>query len=173
VTIVQKQCLLAALGCYPHREIDGIWGPKSQAAMERFEREHPGMTLTQALSRLECTDDWWQSVRHWTREEFRCRCGGKHCDGFPAEPSRTLVELVDDIRHDLGGPGIPSSGLRCPVHNQNCGGVSNSRHLTGRALDFMVQGVSAQRLYDRARSDPRTNYTYIIGDGPYVHVDVA
>lgn len=168
---IQKQCLLAALGYYPHREIDGIWGSKSRSALAAFEADHPGQTLRQAVMNLE--EGFWATIQHWKREEFRCRCGGKYCSGFPAEPHRTLVELVDDIRHDLGAPGIPSSGLRCPQHNVNSGGVSNSRHLSGKALDFMVQGVSAQTLYDRARSDPRTNYCYIIDSGPYVHVDVA
>ena len=116
--------------------------------------------------------DFWQSVRHWNREEFRCRCGGKYCDGFPAEPDETLVRLLDDVREDFGSAGIPSSGLRCQTHNANVGGVANSKHLSGKAMDFMVLGVSGQQLLNRLQSDSRTNYAYIIDDGPYVHVDV-
>ena len=171
MTAMQKQCLLSALGLYPHREIDGIWGAKSKAAMGAFSEKFPGQTLPEALSSL-TEEDFWQNIRHWRREEFRCRCGGKYCDGFPAEPDETLVQLLDDIREDLGAPAIPSSGLRCSRHNAASGGVSNSRHMQGKAMDFMVLGVTAQKLLNRAQKDPRTNYAYIIDNGPYVHVDV-
>ena len=171
MTVIQKQCLLAFLGLYPYREIDGIWGPKSQAGLDAFAARHPGKTLEDLICTLEETD-FWQSIRHWTREEFRCRCGGRFCDGFPAEPDATLVQLLDDIREDFGAAGIPSSGIRCEIHNANVGGVANSKHLYGKAMDFMVRGVSGQQLLNRAQADPRTNYAYIIDDGPYVHVDV-
>ena len=172
MTLIQKQCLLAALGFYPHGEIDGIWGAKSQAACEAFQQKHPGQTLQQAVYLLPTEEDFWAGIRYWKREEFRCRCGGRYCDGFPAEPDQKLVELLDDIRHGLGAPGIPSSGLRCSRHNAASGGVSNSRHMSGKAMDFMVVGVSGTKLLERAQSDPRTNYAYLIDDGPYVHVDV-
>lgn len=173
MTEVQKQCCLAALGYYPHREIDGIWGPKSQAAEASFEAENPGVSLLSAMSMLEEGDNWWRSVRHFTREEFRCRCGGKFCNGFPAEPSRTLVELADDIREEFGKPAILSSGLRCREHNAASGGVSNSRHMSGKAMDFMVLGITGEQLLRRAQQDSRTRYAYIIDNGPYVHIDVA
>ena len=173
MTDVQKQCFLAALGFYPYREIDGIWGSKSQSAYARFQAAHPDKTLQQAAVALEAGEgDFWGKIRHWTREEFRCRCVGKHCNGFPAEPDETLVELLDDVREDLGAPAIASSGVRCAQHNANVGGVANSRHLSGRAADFMVTGVTGQELLNRVQADPRTNYAYIIDNGPYVHVDV-
>lgn len=171
MTAVQMQCCLAALGYYPYREIDGIWGAKSKTAMESFAAAHPEETLLQAVAKLE--EDFWGSIRYWTKEEFRCRCGGKYCNGFPAEPDRTLVALLDDVRHDFDAPGIASSGLRCQQHNSNSGGVANSRHMTGKAADFMILGISGQSLYNRLKRDPRTRYCYIIGNGPYVHVDVA
>lgn len=172
MTDVQKQCLLAALGYYPHREIDGIWGEKSRTAMAAFETANPGKSLPEAVAQIKVEEDFWSSIRHFTREEFRCRCGGKYCSGFPAEPDRTLVELIDQVRGDFDAPAIISSGLRCSRHNLDSGGVSNSRHLSGRAVDFMVLGVSGQTLYNRVKRDSRTRYAYIIGSGPYVHVDV-
>ena len=91
--------------------------------------------------------------------------------GFPAEPHRTLVELVDDIRAKAGKPARASSGLRCTVWNEIQGGVANSRHLSGKALDFSVEGMSGSGLLSLVQSDPRTRYAYII-DGGWVHVDV-
>jgi len=172
MTDLQKQCCLAALGLYPHRQIDGIWGEKSKAALTAFEQLHPGKSLPEALAQLDTEDDFWAGVRHFSREEFRCKCGGKHCAGFPAEPDKTLVALADDIRADFGAPAILSSGVRCKQHNANCGGVQNSRHLSGKAMDFMVLGISAQTLYNRIKRDSRTRYCYVIDSGPYVHMDV-
>ena len=117
------------------------------------------------------TETFWDHIRYWNREEFRCRCGGKYCNGFPAEPDQTLVELVDDIRHKAGRPGIPSSGLRCKTWNSLQVGVANSDHMIGKALDFSIEGMSGAQLLSLAQADPRTRYAYII-EGQWVHVDV-
>ena len=89
------------------------------------------------------------------------------------EPDRTLVELVDDIRHELGVPCIRSSGIRCEQHNADQpGSAPDSRHRRGKALDFMAVGKTAQEVLAVAQKDKRCRYAYIIGNGPYVHVDV-
>lgn len=188
MTAKQKQCLLAYMDCLPPSAIDGIWGPQSAGATARLQRKLHipedgvwGNQTREAVCRYVCgnapeareeTGSFWDHIRYWSREEWRCRCGGAYCDGFPAEPDQTLVELVDDIRHKAGAPGHRSSGLRCQTHNRNEGGVANSRHLTGKALDFYIEGLSGQQLLDLAQKDSRTRYAYIIGSGPYVHVDV-
>ena len=190
MTAVQKQCLLAYFGCISPDAIDGIWGPKSANATAKLQRKLGipadgiwGSQTDRAVGEQifsgadipdvpEKTGTFWDHIRYWTREEWRCQCGGQFCDGFPAEPDQTLVELVDDIRHQLGAPGHRSSGLRCDIHNRNEGGVWNSKHLEGKALDFFIEGVSGAKLLATAKADPRTNYAYIIGNGPYVHVDV-
>lgn len=192
MTAEHKQCLLAFMGCLPPTEIDGIGGPISAAATEAAQLKldlYPdgvwGPDTDKAIrdyifsgedllqDDLVPTGDFWDHIRYWTREEFRCQCGGKYCDGFPAEPDQTLVELVDDLRHEGGAPGHRSSGLRCRQHNANQpGSAVNSKHLYGKALDFFIEGLSGQHLLSLAKADPRTNYAYIIGDGPYVHVDV-
>ena len=186
MTVKQIQHLLAYLGYYGGA-VDGIWGNLSSDAASRFQRDYGGLTvdgivgqrtqeaLKQAVARgmpvQKSEDSFWEHIRYWTREEFRCRCGGKYCSGFSAEPDRVLVELADDLREKAGRPAHASSGLRCSVWNQIQGGVSNSRHLTGKALDFSVEGLSGKELLALAQSDPRTRYAYII-DGGWVHVDV-
>lgn len=190
MTVKQKQLLLVYMGCLDVDQVDGVWGPQSAEATAKAQRKlgihEDGVWGNQTdaavrefiysgeeLTEPEKTGTFWDHIRYWSREEFRCQCGGLYCDGFPAEPDQTLVELVDDIRHDLGAPGYRSSGLRCRQHNANQPGAAvNSRHLYGKALDFMIEGKSADEVYQRALSDPRTGYTYIIGNGPYVHVDV-
>ena len=74
------------------------------------------------------------------REEFRCQCGGKYCDGFPVEPEEELVLVCNEIRRRLGVPVSivdgGGSGVRCPQHNAVVGGVRNSNHLYGKAADL-------------------------------------
>ena len=185
MTVKQIQFLLGYLGYYTGA-VDGIWGKQSVSAVSRFQQDYGGLAVdgipgeqTQAALKQAVAsgmpekqaENFWEQIRYWKREEFRCRCGGKYCDGFPAEPERTLVELVDDLRAAAGKPGKPSSGIRCPVWNSIQGGVANSRHLTGKALDFSIEGLSGSQLLSLAKADPRTRYAYII-DGGWVHVDV-
>ena len=186
MTVKQIQHLLAYLGYY-RASVDGIWGNQSSAAASRFQQdyglpldgiagEETQKALKQAVSNgmpeKQATTDFWNGIRYWNREEFRCHCGGKYCNGFPAEPSETLVQLVDDLRQRAGRPAHASSGLRCSTWNDIQGGVANSRHLSGKALDFSVEGMSGNQLLSLAQSDPRTRYAYII-DGGWVHVDVS
>lgn len=183
LTAFQHQCLLTALGLYPAGELDGIWGAKSRQATASLQRR-AGLEETGAVDAqteealLRCLgeglppDTFWEDIRYWKREEFRCRCGGKTCSGFPCEPSETLVRLAEDARSHFGRPAHASSGLRCEAHNRAEGGVPNSRHLTGKALDFRVEGVTGQELLAFLKSDRRTRYAYVIGRGPYVHVDI-
>ena len=186
MTIKQIQHLLAYLGYYTGA-VDGIWGNQSAAAATRFQQDYGGLTadgivgektrealrkaVAEGMPVQQEEDSFWDHIRYWNREEFRCRCGGKYCNGFPAEPHRILVELVDDLRAEAGKPGHASSGLRCSVWNSLQGGVENSRHMTGKALDFYIEGLPGTQLLSRAQADPRTRYAYII-DGQWVHVDV-
>lgn len=200
----QKQNLLQYLGYYEGRP-DGIWGDLSRRATEAFQRDYlppdsvdgifGPITEARILEVIASgehfqtqapaddpkdadseTGTFWDHIRYWSREEFRCRCGNYHapyCDGFPVEPDQTLVELVDDIRAHFGRPGHPSSGIRCKQHNADQPkAATNSRHLYGKALDFYIEGITGETLRAYADADPRCNYAYVIS-GNYVHVDVA
>ena len=78
-------------------------------------------------------DDWWSNIRYFSRREFACKCG-RYCGGYPAQLQRGVVELANRAREELKGVGFVSCGLRCHQHNANVGGVSNSRHLSGKAI---------------------------------------
>ena len=167
MTVKQEQCLLAYLGYYTG-QIDGQWGGMSTAACRAFQKDY-GLTadgicgaMTQKMmvaavagtaskverpaeAEQEATDKpktgtFWDDIRYFTRDEFRCQCNGKYCNGFPVEPEEKMVRTVDEIRHRLGIPiGIVTSGgsgVRCSKHNAEVGGVYNSEHLYGRAADL-------------------------------------
>ena len=197
MTVKQRQCLLTFLGydtggigngwgdksrqaveCAQEDlgiPVDGVWGPQTETAVLEavytYDVDAPAEPVPQPQNAELAAR--FKGIRYWTPEEFECQCYGKYCDGFPALPDRTLLELVDDIRHKAGRPGHRSSGLRCEIHNRNENGAWNSKHMFGKAFDFMIEDMTGAQLLALVQEDPRTSYAYIIGNGPYVHVDVA
>lgn len=186
--VKKKQCLLYFLGYYVGN-IDGEWGALSKTATKAFQKDF-GLTAdgvcgdqtVKALKYAVCygiskkqetvqSKDFWDGIKYWTREEFRCQCGGKYCKGFPAEPSEKLVKLADKVRGHFGKPGHRSSGLRCKTWNAIQGGVSNSRHMSGKALDFCIEGKTAQQVLEYVQKQPECRYAYAI-DSQHVHMDV-
>ena len=111
-----------------------------------------------------------EKTQYFSRKEFACKCG-RYCDGYPAQMQRGVVELADRAREELKGAGFVSSGLRCPQHNANVGGVSDSRHLIGKAIDLRIEGKSARQTLAWAQKQPEVRYAYAI-DTSFVHMDI-
>ncbi len=116
--------------------------------------------------------DFWNGIRFFKKSEFACKCGGKYCNGFPAEPDTNLVLILDMVREEAGTPCIISSGIRCDTHNANVGGVRNSWHKKGKAADFMLSGkTAAQTIALVNKYAERIEELYAI-DNSYVHMAV-
>ena len=192
MTDTQKQCLLNFLG-YDTGGIGNGWGAKSRGAVamcqEALGLAADGVWGPQTETAvLEAVYSWeepqaetgdmdalFAGIRYWRPEEFRCRCGEYHepyCGGFPALPDRVLLELADDIREYFGAPGHRTSGVRCLQHNRDSGGAVGSRHLSGKALDFYIEGIPGERLLAQVKKDKRCRYAYLVG-GQVVHMDVV
>ena len=173
MTILQKQCLLYFLGHY-RGPVDGLWGSESQRAAEVFCRQEKiapeamEKALQAAVARWQ--EDVWSDVRYFTPQEFACKCG-RFCDGHPVKVDRRLLQAADRVREKLGAACIVSSGLRCKQHNAAVGGVANSRHLTGKAMDFCAAGKTADEVLAVVRQQKDVRYAYAI-DSRYVHMDV-
>lgn len=164
----QKQHLLGYLGYY-NAEVDGIWGPLSRKAMEEFREDHGEKDLREAVAE---DGSFWDEIDFFSREEFRCTCGGRGCGGFPAEPRERLVRNADAVRKHFGRAAIVSSGVRCRLRNSELSGsAANSLHLSGRAMDFCVRGVGSGELLKLVRTLPGVDECYAI-DGSYVHMGV-
>lgn len=82
-----------------------------------------------------------------------------------------MVRAAEQIREHFGVPITVSSGVRCPSHNAGVGGVPNSKHLTGKAMDFSVKGVGAEQVLAYVRLLPQISYAYAI-DANYVHMEL-
>lgn len=119
--------------------VDGIPGPEVEAALidavvtGKYFKEH---TVEPPAEPEEALDDaeFWAGIKYFKREEFRCKCGGKYCNGFPVEPDRGLVLALDEFRERLG-VAVRIGGIRCPQHNQDVGGSPTSKNMDGLAAD--------------------------------------
>lgn len=159
MTIKQRQCLLFYLGYYTG-SIDGKWGSKSTAATKKFQSDYGitadgicGTETEKALKHAVCygmpvkkaeSANFWDGVKHFKRSEFKCKCG--KCGGFPVEPDKKLVELLEKIREHFNAPVTVTSGVRCKTHNTNVGGASGSQHLKGTAADIKVKGKTPKEV---------------------------
>lgn len=184
MTSEQKQHLLGYLGYYSGA-VDGIWGVQSLRATERFQEsfgleadgifgEETEKRILEVIAAGEYPQEriFWEEIAFFDRTEFRCSCGGRGCNGFPAEPRERLVRNAELVRKHFGRAAIVSSGVRCQMRNSELSGSApNSLHLSGRAMDFAVLGVSADALLSYVRTLPQVHEAYAI-DGNYVHMGV-
>ena len=165
--VKQIQRLLDGLGHSPGK-IDGIWGSRSQAALDAAEKQYCKQSSFDTL--VETTLNWWKDIKYFNRSEFACPCG--RCGGFPVEPEELLVRTEDKVRAHFGKAAHNSSGVRCKAHNDELpNSAKQSRHLYGKAVDFRIDGVSSSKLLAYVKTLPDVRYCYAI-DGSYVHMDI-
>ena len=117
------------------------------------------------------TGTFWDEIEFFTEAEFACKCGGRYCNGYPAQMREEVVRICDAARRHFGRPGHVVSGLRDQIHNANEGGVANSQHMYGEACDLMIEGVSSDQLLAFILAQPGVRYAYKI-NGTNVHFDV-
>jgi hypothetical protein len=183
MTIKERQCLLYFLGYYVGN-IDGDWGTLSKTATKAFQKDCGltadgvcGTDTEKALKHAVCygiskkqdepeSGDFWDGIKYFQKSEFACRCG---CGA--SEMKEKLIKTADKVREHFGKPITVSSGRRCATHNARVGGVSNSRHLSGKAMDFCVNGVPASTVLAYVQKLHEIRYAYAI-DGSFVHMDV-
>ena len=109
-------------------------------------------------------------TKNFKVSEFKCKCG-KYCQEIKIDEA--LVALLQKIRDHFGVPVTINSAYRCPVHNQNVGGVPNSRHVKGQAADIVVKNVSPRKVaqYAQQIGIPGIGLYETDDDGYFVHVD--
>ena len=181
----QKQHLLAYLGFYTGA-VDGIWGQQSVKATKAFQNAYmdsaDGLFGQNTENRIlkviaenekpKIEENFWDEIRYFTREEFRCTCGGRGCSGFPAEPVERLIRNAEAARIYFGAVADVSSGVRCPLRNGELpGSAQNSLHMRGKAMDFRIRGIPAYQLLEYVRQLPGVDEAYAIDDA-YVHMGV-
>nr|DAH77043.1 MAG TPA: peptidase [Caudoviricetes sp.] len=204
MTIKQIQALLTYLGYNPGA-VDGADGANTQAAVRRFQQAEglgvdgiagkatqAALLAAVAAGRVYVPPDdtsgtgatsggaggsWWGEIKYFTRTECRCKCGGKYCNGYPAEMSETTMRMADEIRRRAGVPLNNNSALRCRRWNaEQPGAAANSNHMTGHAIDLApISGnISVSRLQEIAKEVQQEMIPGRGGLGKYrwgVHID--
>ena len=185
----QQQCLLAYLG-YDPGPIDGIDGARTKAAIARFRADY-GMGAEGLIAAIagtavkverttepetaagdkQQTGTFWDGIKHFTRAEFKCKCGGRYCNGYPAEMQEAVVKIADAAREHFGKPAHVISGLRCRQWNAHEGGVANSQHMYGEAIDLRIDGVDSETMRQFVAACPGHRYSYRI-NSTNVHFDI-
>jgi hypothetical protein len=104
---------------------------------------------------------------HFSESELACRC----CGELIIVPA--LIDALERLRELAGKPIKIHAGYRCPKHNQEIGGVTDSEHTRGMAADIAIPGLTLQLMYELALQVP----AFLEGgigayDGAFLHVDV-
>ena len=107
-------------------------------------------------------------VRNFAPLEFKCDCGGKYCTGYPDYMKLTTLKFMQRIRDYVGKPVTVTSGLRCRTQNRIDGGVANSKHLTGKAVDYYIAGITIslsgrKKLINTIKKWDNHDYSYCDG----------
>ena len=173
---------------------DGLAGPKTSAALKLWQEarglsqigrvdnatwnilmlEIPKADVPESdtdAGESQATGTFWDEIKYFTRDELKCKCNGRYCNGFPAEPQEQLVRLAERARQHFGAPAHNVSCLRCPTWNAKSGGVANSQHMYGEAMDIRINGVTADQLLAFFKKQPEVRYCYKI-NSTNVHFDI-
>lgn len=136
------------------KHCDGVYGP----ATDRLLKHVWNVTLY---------------APHFRPEEFKCECGGRHCNGYPTYMKQQQLRQLEAIRQHWGKPMIITCGMRCKGYNRELNGsISNSLHLVGRATDFYMLGVTDCLSHRKEavrwiKKRPYHDYTYGNGINSY------
>lgn len=142
LTIKKRQTYLKELGYYTGK-VDGKEGKLTKAAYLALQKDYfvreediDGLYGKNTDMLLQNAYNVHICCKNFELKEFKCKCNGKYCTGYPAVLNTHLLKYIQEIRNEYGTTKI-SSGLRCQKHNDAQKGSSKtSKHISGKALDF-------------------------------------
>jgi hypothetical protein len=182
-----RQLQIRVAGWAGYRDIvenDGIYGPKTTAAVKRFQSAYgiraDGIAGPQTYAKLYEIQDNDCTPRHFSYSELDNGCGIGGWSGGPLSADRTKANAVrtmwklEALRKGLGDkPLYVNGGFRSTSCNRQVGGVSDSQHLYGNAADVTSRTSSLCQIARAARNN---GFSGIYGPGypnhgNHVHVD--
>jgi uncharacterized protein YcbK (DUF882 family) len=102
-------------------------------------------------------------TEHFNSNEFTCKCG---C-GFN-NISVLLAEKLERARKACGVKFVITSGCRCKKHNAAVGGVENSSHTKGYAVDIALDDKNRVIIIQALRKE----FNRIGIAKNFIHVDI-
>lgn len=79
----------------------------------------------------------WTQIKHFKPEEF----DSPDSPGSGVNMDESFIKRLDAFREYLGQPILVNSGFRTTVHNALVGGVTNSAHMRGLAVDIATDSL--------------------------------
>ncbi len=165
-------------------ELDGRYGPKTAAAVRRFQSAYglraDGVAGPQTYRKIYDLQDNDCTPRHFSFNEMDDGCGRNGWTGGPLSAAETRQNALrtmwklEAMRRGLGDrPLYVTSGFRSRACNDQVGGAGDSQHLYGNAADVVSRSRS---LCDVARDARNRGFSGILGPGApdhddHIHVD--
>jgi uncharacterized protein YcbK (DUF882 family) len=103
--------------------------------------------------------------KNFILSEFACNDGSKEIT-----VDYELIEKLQQFRDALGKPISVTSGYRTVTYNKKNGGISTSHHLTGKAADIKVSGMTPLAV---AKAADKIGFLGIGVYPTFTHVDVG
>lgn len=128
-------------------KVDGVFGPKTKAAALKFQDAH-GLYQDGVIGPVTRYELMFYKYPNFKKEEFKCHCGGRYCNGYPVQVKEALLVLLEEIRKACGNKPVSiNRGISCTKHNATIpGAAKDSQHLYGTAVDITVPGISDKEL---------------------------
>ena len=84
-------------------------------------------------------------TKNFSKSEFESKDGAPMPDDV-LENVKVVAEQLQVLRDVLNIPITINSAYRSPKHNKKIGGVKNSQHITGKAVDIVAKGITTNYL---------------------------
>lgn len=107
----------------------------------------------------------WQEIKYFKKEEFECKCG---CGLNNINDD--LVLALEKARGNSNFPFKINSACRCEKHNKKSGGVKDSAHTKGLAVDISIRDDSVRFIIVSALLN--VGFKRVLLYDTFIHVDV-
>ena len=115
-----------------------------------------------------------QITKNFKLAEFECKCG--KC----VLPKERILEIVviaiilQKVRDFIQMPIKVNSGYRCNFHNNEVGGVQNSYHMKGKAVDIscgIFKGSHLRKIVFDLMNSNVLPYLFVKEYDNFIHID--
>ena len=106
-------------------------------------------------------------MMYFKANEFICKCGD--CNMGLADMNAEMVQKLDLARAIAKTPFGINSAVRCPIHNRRVGGIEDSAHITGNAVDIRCTDSNKRFLIIQALISVGFNRIGVYDT--FIHVD--